>query len=220
MSAVTALFTRTADRARDVVGLLAGTDEMSNADRERWAQARSLADVGELTARWLEGDVQALPTYRVPCDVDEHLAPGMTDTLVALNRAGMVTHQSQGGHADDDYQQQAAVSGYAEPALADRIRETTAGEPNLVVADLADRDQRRQAPVGWHASPRELRDDWTGYGICHPDAVAELVAAEQVCVYDREPGRNDRLWPALQAAADQRVAEAAAIQDDDAVDEW
>jgi hypothetical protein len=45
----------------------------------------------------MEGRVGALPSYRVPCDVDEADAPGMTAAMVAANRAGIVTTSSQCG---------------------------------------------------------------------------------------------------------------------------
>ncbi len=174
-------------------------DGMSADDRARWAQAATLADVGELTAQWLEGDIASQPGYCGPVDTDEDLAPGMTATLIALNRAGMVTHQSQAGAAQ--YGQRAAVSGFATADCLDRIGTATAGDPALVVADLGEPDTARRAPVGWHHDEDDLADLWTGYGVCDPAAVAELADAVQVCIYDLEPGRNDRLWPALQRAS-------------------
>ena len=50
-------------------------------------------------------------------------------------------------------------------------------------------------------TPQQLlgRDDWTGYGICHPDAVDALCAAWQVTLIDPEWGRRDALWDMLAA---------------------
>jgi hypothetical protein len=36
---------------------------MSRADRRRWKSARTLADVGELTAPWLPGEISSLAGY-------------------------------------------------------------------------------------------------------------------------------------------------------------
>ena len=47
---------------------------------------------------------------------------------------------------------------------------------------------------------RHIRDDWVGYGICHPDAVAALCGAWQVTVADPEWGRPDVLWRVLEQA--------------------
>ncbi len=37
--------------------------KMSRTDRRAWKQARTLAELGELTARWLEGDIASQPGY-------------------------------------------------------------------------------------------------------------------------------------------------------------
>jgi hypothetical protein len=219
------------ERAAAIEAFLLGGDGMSRAGRDRWARARTLGDVGELTAHWLEGRIDSQPNYRVRCDVDEADAPGLTGTLVALNRAGFVTSGSQAGHDGEGYdgahwQQYAAVVGFATPEIVGWLQDTVVAP---VAADgsradtglcltrcaratfLRDVDTvtfRDGVPVtdfGNRYSARDLRDDWAGYGVCHPDAVAELVAAEQVVVRDTEFGRNDRLWPALRAAADQRA---------------
>jgi hypothetical protein len=184
-------------RLRDAVArALTG---MTAEDRARWSAAESMADVGELTAQWLEGKVATQPGYGGPVDTDEDLAPGMTATLVATNRAGFVTYQSQAG-ADG---QQAAVAGLATADYLDQIDAATADEPALVVVDLGEPDAAERAPVGWYRDERELSATWGGYGACGPKAVAELTDAAQLCIYDSEPSRNDRLWPALQRAADQ-----------------
>ena len=61
-------------------------------DELSWKTARSLADLGELTARWLEGTE---PNH--PCcasGADEETSPLIVE-LAALNRAGFVTDFSQ-----------------------------------------------------------------------------------------------------------------------------
>lgn len=62
-------------------------------DRRRWARAQSLAELGELTALWLEERIVAHPSYG-------DLAPetfSLVALLARLNRAGFVTTSSQPG---------------------------------------------------------------------------------------------------------------------------
>ncbi len=69
---------------------------MSRADRRRWRSARTIADLGELMAQWLEGEIGSRPGYQPGFGPDEetaHLVP----TLAALCRAGYVTTCSQPG---------------------------------------------------------------------------------------------------------------------------
>ncbi|MFF3720560.1 DUF6919 domain-containing protein [Streptomyces prasinus] len=71
---------------------------MSRADRRRWKSAKTAADLGELMARWLEGEIASRPGYQPRFGPDEetaHLVP----TLAALCRAGYVTTCSQPGFA-------------------------------------------------------------------------------------------------------------------------
>lgn len=71
---------------------------MGRADRRRWKAAKTVADLGELMALWLEGEIDSRPGYQPhfgPDDETKHLVP----TLAALCRAGYVTTQSQPGFA-------------------------------------------------------------------------------------------------------------------------
>ncbi|MET8566074.1 hypothetical protein ABZV75_38010 [Streptomyces flaveolus] len=71
---------------------------MSRADRRLWRSARTVLDLGELMARWLEGTIASRPGYQPRFGPDEetaHLVP----TLAALCRAGYVTTCSQPGFA-------------------------------------------------------------------------------------------------------------------------
>jgi Domain of unknown function (DUF6919) len=73
-----------------------GSDRpLSRSERRVWADARTLDDAGELTAQWLDGTIRSQPGYYGPCDVDEDYCPGLTATLVACNRNGFVTMNSQ-----------------------------------------------------------------------------------------------------------------------------
>ncbi|MGX1913597.1 DUF6919 domain-containing protein [Streptomyces phaeochromogenes] len=71
---------------------------MSRTDRRRWKSAKTVADLGELMALWLEGQIASRPGYQPrygPDDETTHLVP----TLATLCRAGYVTTCSQPGFA-------------------------------------------------------------------------------------------------------------------------
>ena len=180
--------------------------------------ARTLADLGELTAQWLEGAIASQPAYTPGCGPDPETTP-LIPVLACCNRAGYVTNGSQPGETGTGYdgarwEQRAAVEGFASPAVAERIWEA-AGPAGLTVIAHAPAtlprwriryDQavpvttREARPCTWFGaqlSRHHLRDGWTGYGICHPDAVTALCTAWQVTVIDPGWGRNDRLWPVL-----------------------
>ena len=107
------------------------TDAMSRADRRAWEAARTLADLGELTAQWLEGTIASQPAYTPGCGPDPETAP-LIPVLACCNRAGYVTNCSQPGETGTGFdgaawEQRAAVEGFASPAVAGRIWE--AAEP-------------------------------------------------------------------------------------------
>jgi len=178
---------------------------MPAADRAVWNAVTTLAEQGEVTAQWLEGTVTTQPEYRAPCDVDEQDVPGMAATLAAANRAGFVTTQSQAGYDGDGYDgahwsQHAAVVGFADNEATHWLRDSLT-DTGVVVADRQNR-HLWQEPV----LPVTFRDGVpvTDFGVREPtDTVT--ADARQLVIYDPESGRNDRLWPALQAAADQRL---------------
>jgi len=190
---------------------------MSNADRQAWQSARTLGDLGELTARWLEGSVASVPGYCCrPAEETEHLVP----VLAKLNRTGFVTTGSQPGEVfgvDDLGRHRAAVEGFASWAVAEAI-ETAAVHADLIavvhdpvtlprwryyrgeaviVTKIGDRDF---TGFGVQLPRRHIRDAHLGYGICHPDAVDALCEAWQVTVIDPQWGRPDVLWQVLAEA--------------------
>lgn len=192
---------------------------MNRADRKRWAETRTLADVGELTALWLEGQIPSQPGYAPGCGPDPETAD-LIPVLAACNRAGFITSTSQPGMEESDgWVQRAAVQGFASPAVTDRLRLARDGTGLLIYVQEASRRMswKRASPVslangqpftrfGTQLSRRFIRDDWEGYGICGSKAVAALCAAWQVTLVDPEWGRNDRLWPALERFAARQEA--------------
>lgn len=209
---------RIINAARDLYGRALdrlSPERMSAADEAQWAQAGSLDDLCALTVRWLTGDIASQPGYCGRVDVDEDDASGLTDTLIALNRAGMLTNNSQAGWDGPGYdgahwQQYAAVDGFANTATVEWLCDVTAGTGLVVRFDgggqpVTFREGEEFTWFGRERSGRDLRDEWTGFGICGVGAVEDVVAAFAVVVFDPAPGRNDRLWPLLRGAAERRA---------------
>ncbi len=101
-------------------------------DRHRVRQTRTLRDLCDLTIDWLEGRTTRQPAnYNGPVDVDD--APYLREALVACNRAGFLTYNSQCGHngrpgspgqsplAESWWMQLACVDGYADDATLEWI---------------------------------------------------------------------------------------------------
>lgn len=181
-----------------------------NADKPRWAAAQSLGDLGQLTARWLRGEIKSQPGYYGPVDVDEDIAPGITDALVTLNLAGLVTDQSQGGYDGPDYEAapwEAWVTGYADDDMFWRLDRMLFGTgfhlyawPAASMSDWSGRLPYGVSPVDGPIRGRlSTRDVRFLYGGCGDGAVEALLHAWQITIYDPQPGSND-LWPVLAAA--------------------
>lgn len=181
-----------------------------------WKNARTLGDLCELTARWLEGTIPDQPGCNAGPDPEtQPLVPA----LAALNRAGFLTRGSQPGIASRSNSgswQRAAVSGFAGPAMAQAIAGAAhCARLTVITHDPASlpgwRTSYDQAfPVsrnggrivtsfGEQLSRMALRDSWTGYGDCHRSAADAVCAAWQVTVIDPEWGRQDHLWDVLAA---------------------
>jgi hypothetical protein len=197
------------------------TKQQLRADRKLWAGARSLADLGELTAQWLEGKILHQPGYGDPepggTGPDPETLP-LVQVLAACCRAGFVTAGSQPGTTDRTTgipDQRAAVEGFIAPAGWLRLG-PAAYAAGLIVIDhhehpgiprwrIRYRDavtvtmegDRPFTSFGAQLSRRHLRDPHVGYGECHRDAVRALEAAWQVTLIEREWGHNAVLWPLL-----------------------
>jgi hypothetical protein len=184
---------------------------MNRADRKLWASARTLADLGELTAQWLEGKISQSPTYYgPPNDETARLVP----VLAAVNRAGFVTESSQPGFPDggDGWVQRAAVSGFADDGTCQRLREIAdaAGIECIAVRAAPKRTAYATARVvttrygrpctefGARTSRRHLAED---FEICHPGVIRAVCDAWQVTLLNREWDCNDDFWPALEGFA-------------------
>lgn len=184
-------------------------------DLAAWRSARTLSDLGELNARWLEGDIGQQPGHLGgPADETIPFIP----LLAKLNRTGFVTISSQPGydgpgHDGARWQQRAGVQGFigsAEPMRHIRDLAVRAGL-EVIAHDPATlprwRYRNRPAIVvtrrcsleyvtfGGIQLPRHhIRHRQRGYGRCHRDAIDALCGAWQVTVIDLEWGRETLLW--------------------------
>jgi hypothetical protein len=181
-----------------------------------WLDARTLQDLADLTARWLEGDIPVQPGY---CGRPDGETAELVSTLAAVNRAGFLTWDSQPGYAGLGYdgvwwEQRAAVQGFAGADIAAEIA-NRAWAANLVAildvvrnpatestydhtVPVSRRLQETTCSYGAHLSTADLLGTDL-YGELHPDAVFAVARAWQVTILDPMWGRNDRLWPMLDA---------------------
>ncbi|MFJ3183870.1 DUF6919 domain-containing protein [Streptomyces sp. NPDC086796] len=115
----------------------------------RWKTAETLADLGDLMALWLEGEISSCPGYAPgygPDDETRELIP----TLAAACRAGYVTIGSQPGEDPERgfdglmWQQKAAVEGFVRNHDLLRALVDAAEEAGLEyeVADTLDTGER------------------------------------------------------------------------------
>lgn len=172
-------------------------------DAHLWRTARTLADLGELTAQWLEGRIDYQPGYGG--EPDSETAP-LIPVLAAANRAGFVTTFSQPGvPLADGHAQRAAVAAFADQQMVERVKAAILGTDLVAVF----------TPPGWD-SPAQIPvtiDDgqeftWLGAGLdpayiaqiyaedC-PAALATLLGAWQVDLFDPVWGREGLLWERL-----------------------
>lgn len=184
-----------------------------------WSEARTLADLGSLTADWLEGRLPGEHPngYDRP---DEETLP-LIPSLAAANTAGFVTTNSQPGCVETIdgrlWEQWAWVTGLADAeallqlcsearkhgvlALAFRATDRFSMPPlpvTTVDGEVYDPDGYAYCAVGQCLDPEGVAFEWEG---CHPAAVAAAVDAWQVTLVDPEMGRGDRLWTVLDAVS-------------------
>ncbi|MDG9701678.1 hypothetical protein [Streptomyces sp. DH37] len=179
---------------------------MPRTDRRTWATARTVADLGELTARWLEGRIGSQPGYVPNCGPDEETRELMP-LLAAANRAGFLTTNSQPGCDGSGYdgrrwQQRAAVCGFAEPAVADRVRRAASRHGCRVVEDevmpCTTRDGEIMTAFGGRMRRRDLAATWKPVSV---DAYRAVLDARQLAVIcpDWGPGGTRKLLAVLGA---------------------
>ncbi|WP_209439778.1 DUF6919 domain-containing protein [Streptomyces flavochromogenes] len=170
-----------------------------------WRDARSIADLGQNMAGWLEGRIPSWPNYDGPFGQEEengarHLVP----TLIALNQAGFVTVDSQPARVDGGYRQRANVTGFVHNrnpllgqlvALQEQGLTVVRGWPKRQIAVTEDDGQPFTTIGGWRMRRDFVHYLWRGVG---RQAIRELREhGAMVHIIDMVWGRDDRLWPAL-----------------------
>jgi hypothetical protein len=191
---------------------------MSRRDSRLWRQANTVAELGQLMARWLEGDIKSWPGYQPnygPDDETRRLIP----TLAALNRAGFVTDSSQPGemgpgHDGGWYCQRAAVCGFvADRALLGQLLLAAADHALLPVVTggqeeywpepipVTTRNSETVTDFGYHLGRRDLRTVWP---VINSTAFAAVEQAWQVTIVAPDFGASgERMWPALATALEE-----------------
>ncbi|MFD4833339.1 DUF6919 domain-containing protein [Streptomyces uncialis] len=181
------------------------------AHRAHWAEARTLTDLGRLTADWLEGILRHHPGY--PGDGPDPETAPLIPVLARLNCAGLVTSNSQPGSAPETgrdgavYAQRAAVDGWIadQTLLGALIRAALDHDLHIVVHPPGSRTDYTRIPVTcrndrdvtWFGDPYrpgDLAAVWSGI---HPDALAVLSSAVHITLADTTWGPSARLWDAL-----------------------
>lgn len=185
-------------------------DQVADLDRTIWQSARTLTDLGNLTADWLDGRLNYCPGWTAGDDPttrrpDPETTP-LVPVLAALNRRGLVTINSQPGHHlnADRVGQRAAVEGLCDQSTLGWLRRTLAGfEQELVVRAYRLDGRRHPQPV-----PCTVKDGtwvtWFGAATAddvtdtlselHPDMLAVVRRSWHVVVADVYA---DNLWPRL-----------------------
>jgi hypothetical protein len=182
-----------------------GTQDLSKraSYEEQWRRAQTLQELGELTARWLEGDLKYNPfDSDEPYQETQHLIP----TLAEFNRKGFVTTFSQPGiPLVEGSGQRAAVDGFCEETVALRLAALTLFTDLLVLALPPGVDRGCQIPVTvdeyhpftWVGVPpwQEVWSEDGGYTDVYSDEAMQAIrAAWYVLIIDPCWGRDDLLW--------------------------
>lgn len=172
-----------------------------------WENARTIPDLARLTVKWLEGSLVQIPSYSGPPEAETSV---ILEELIRINAAGFMTEFSQPAEMEPGWSQRAAVTGFCEEALGERIQSGLLNTELLVLA-LRPGDDTIQIPISLDGDEAST---WTGARsdedsimyefshAVHSAAVGSLFLAWQVSVVDMRWGRNDLLWPALIAAVE------------------
>jgi hypothetical protein len=177
-----------------------------------WSSARTLADLGELTARYLLGEAEESPTHCGPPDPE---TASIADRLAALNRTGLVvTYGSQPGEIDEYGRQRAFVDLFCSTETLARVGAACRGAGLMV---LAHEPGTRPPLFPWQWPSVPVTEDAAGHVYtdaggwlppddvalfhrragCRREMIAALLSCHQVTIYDPEWGRPDLLWDVL-----------------------
>ncbi|MEU7151211.1 hypothetical protein AB0B15_24770 [Streptomyces sp. NPDC045456] len=180
---------------------------MSRTDRARWRSARTLADLGRLTADWWEGSVRSLPGHRAGHRPHPALAAHVP-VLAAANRAGFLVATAQAGLDTSRMRQKTAVQGFATDP--DLVRRLVGAAENaglgVVLHDWYDafyaehtggitvtRTPHGTGVFGQALGLEDIKALWPRL----PHAVEAVVPALQITLADPDFSSSDLLWHML-----------------------
>ncbi|NYJ04831.1 DUF6919 domain-containing protein [Petropleomorpha daqingensis] len=185
------------------------SDDTCPACLPAWQQAGSVSRLRELTARFIEGRLRAHPHYlgATVAGETEHLV----DVLAEINRAGLLTHNSQPGEDDEGWLQRAWVHGYATEAVVDALAAGCLGTDLLVLAlppGVLDGARVCVTRDGAHEGTwaGAFDDPVSVFGTGSGQLAAQLARLWCVDVIDPVWGRDDVLWAAVRRALAARPA--------------
>lgn len=174
-----------------------------------WRDARSIRDLGQNMAGWLEGRIPSWPGYLADKFGEEetngarHLVP----TLIAANSAGFITTCSQPGEIGGGYRQRAWVEGVVHDrspllgrllSLQGQGLTVVRGWPKRQIVLTEDAGRPYTTIGGWKMRRNDIHATWRGVG---GQGLRELKEhGAKLHIIDTEWGRDDRLWPALMGA--------------------
>lgn len=177
-----------------------------------WDTAQSVAELCELTARWLEGGILEHPGYYGRPDPE---TTDLVPVLAMANRAGFLTINSQPGYLGAGIEARAFVDGLCDVATAERLfAACDASIPPLryEVTQPAGwsrvRPGFREVPVSRHTGgpyftaigPWHERDSRATYGGVPAATYKQLRSLWYIVLFDPYWGPTDTLWNTLSTA--------------------
>lgn len=171
-----------------------------------WDSATSIADLGALGARWLEGTLRWQPMY-YGAGPDAETLPHVQD-LARMNRAGWWTDESQPGVSGEIGAQRARIGGFCERSTALGLRSALLTTELVVLAApvTGDHDVRivvsRSDQIEETFSMFPVSGELAAHMAVEYEehlselAFAALLDAWYVEVIDMRWGRNDFIWRA------------------------
>lgn len=180
-------------------------------DLTPWSSCRTLADLGHVTERWLRGELTYFPGHNDPYEPPLDESKDLIDDLVALNRVGYITTNSQPGQSmtRDGNAQRAFVRGYCTEETFQRIDAAIYGTELIALP---------RPPGMYHLCPVPITTvhgrnfTWGGMSSGEAEAIArefggalneQMVALLAGCwlvdVLDPVWGRTNLLWSKLRA---------------------
>jgi len=135
-------------------------------DLAAWRAAATYAELCELGARFLEGELCAFPGW-MATDIDEE-TDALVPTLARANRGGFLTVASQPGHAEHEprpgarYRNRAFVAGFASAAALRRIQTVPAPDLWLRVNEPANAEAQDTGRTDVAASGDAIVGEFNG----------------------------------------------------------